>query len=141
MQKITHPVDRHVGARVRVRRILAGISQVQLGAALGVTYQQVQKYEKGANRISASRLQQISGVLGVPVDFFFQGAPAAHLPNLGVVDGAEMGDVASFLSTSEGAQMATAFPRIANARVRRRILDLVEALADGRLGEARARTP
>lgn len=124
-----------------MRRILAGISQAQLGTALGVTFQQVQKYEKGANRVSASRLQQISAVLGVPVEFFFEGAPTAHSPNLGVVDGAELGDVASFLATGEGAQMATAFPRIASARVRRRILDLVEALADAKLGEARERSP
>ncbi len=124
-----------------MRRILAGISQAQLGTALGVTFQQVQKYEKGANRVSASRLQQVSGVLGVPVDFFFEGAPTANSPILGVVDSAELGDVASFLATSEGARMATAFPRIASARVRRRILDVVETLADANLDEARERSP
>ncbi len=117
-----------------MRRILAGISQVQLGTALGVTFQQVQKYEKGANRVSASRLQQISDVLGVPVDFFFEGAPVAFTPDLDRIDSAELIDIASFLATNEGAQLARAFSRIANARVRRRILDLVEVLGEAPTG-------
>ena len=71
------PTDKHVGARVRMRRLMLDMSQSQLGNALGLTFQQVQKYEKGSNRISASRLQHISQILQVPVPFFFEGAPAA----------------------------------------------------------------
>ena len=74
-KKAPNPIDKHVGSRVRMRRMLLGMSQEKLGEALGLTFQQVQKYEKGTNRIGASRLQQISSILGVPVDFFFEGAP------------------------------------------------------------------
>ena len=76
VKKAPNPIDKHVGARVRMRRILIGMSQEKLGDALSLTFQQVQKYEKGTNRIGASRLQQIGGILGVPVEFFFDGAPA-----------------------------------------------------------------
>ena len=75
LKKVPNPIDRHVGSRVRMRRMLASVSQEKLGEALGLTFQQVQKYEKGANRISASRLQNIAKILGVPVSFFFEGAP------------------------------------------------------------------
>src|SRR5207237_5643960 len=74
-QKTADPVDKHVGGRVRMRRMMLGVSQEKLGAGLGLTFQQVQKYEKGTNRISASRLQQSAGILQVPVTFFFEGAP------------------------------------------------------------------
>lgn len=131
MQKIPHPVDRHVGARVRAHRISIGVSQVQLGAALGVTFQQIQKYEKGANRISASRLQQMSALLGTPVHFFFEGIPDAQSSKSSRADDAEFSDIASFLATDEGKQLLGAFTRIASARRRRRILDLVEALGEG----------
>src|SRR6202140_2944598 len=70
-----HPTDKYVGSRVRMRRLMLGLSQAQLGEALGITFQQVQKYEKGTNRISASRLQGISQILQVPIEFFFDGAP------------------------------------------------------------------
>ena len=75
-KKAPNPIDKHVGSRVRMRRMMLGMSQEKLGDALGLTFQQVQKYEKGANRIGASRLQQISLILQVPVSFFFEGAPA-----------------------------------------------------------------
>src|SRR3974390_1258007 len=75
-KKVPNPIDRHVGSRVRMRRMMLGMSQEKLGDALGLTFQQVQKYEKGANRIGASRLQQISQILQVPVSFFFEGAPS-----------------------------------------------------------------
>src|ERR1700678_1752014 len=74
-KKAPNPIDKHVGSRVRMRRMMLGMSQEKLGDALGLTFQQVQKYEKGTNRIGASRLQQISHILQVPVAFFFEGAP------------------------------------------------------------------
>ncbi|MGE7471628.1 helix-turn-helix domain-containing protein [Bosea sp. NPDC003192] len=130
LKKLPNPIDRHVGSRVRMQRMLAGISQEKLGEALGLTFQQVQKYEKGTNRISASRLQQISKMLGVPVSFFFEGAPAGETTGGGFADAASTTYVADFLSTSEGVQLSKAFVRIKNPRVRRRVIDLVEALAD-----------
>ena len=74
-KKAPNPIDKHVGSRVRMRRMMLSMSQEKLGDALGLTFQQVQKYEKGTNRIGASRLQQISNILQVPVSFFFEGAP------------------------------------------------------------------
>jgi transcriptional regulator with XRE-family HTH domain len=131
LKKLPNPIDRHVGSRVRMQRMLAGISQEKLGEALGLTFQQVQKYEKGTNRISASRLQQIAKMLGVPVSFFFEGAPASEATlGGGFADASNTAYVADFLSTSEGVQLSKAFVRIKNPRVRRRVIDLVEALAD-----------
>ncbi|KRE21316.1 Cro/Cl family transcriptional regulator [Bosea sp. Root483D1] len=130
LKKLPNPIDRHVGSRVRMQRMLAGVSQEKLGEALGLTFQQVQKYEKGTNRISASRLQQIAKMLGVPVAFFFEGAPAGEATGIGFADAASTSYVADFLSTSEGVQLSKAFVRIKNPRVRRRVIDLVEALAD-----------
>src|SRR5262249_5307405 len=80
-KKVPNPTDQHVGSRVRMRRKMLAMSQQKLGAALGLTFQQVQKYERGANRIGASRLQQISQILQVPVAFFFEGAPNALAPH------------------------------------------------------------
>ena len=77
-RKSPNPTDKHVGARVRMRRMMLGMSQEKLGNALGLTFQQVQKYEKGSNRIGASRLQHIAQILQVPVSFFFEGGPAAE---------------------------------------------------------------
>jgi transcriptional regulator with XRE-family HTH domain len=131
LKKLPNPIDRHVGSRVRMQRMLAGISQEKLGEALGLTFQQVQKYEKGTNRISASRLQQIAKMLGVPVSFFFEGAPTGEITATGgFADAASTAYVADFLSTSEGVQLSKAFVRIKNPRVRRRVIDLVEALAE-----------
>src|SRR6476469_7538175 len=78
VKKVPNPIDRHVGSRVRMRRVLLGMSQEKLGEALGLTFQQVQKYEKGTNRIGASRLQQSSQSLNVPPAFFFEGAPVSE---------------------------------------------------------------
>jgi len=127
--KTPNPIDRHVGSRVRMRRMLVGLSQEKLGESLGVTFQQVQKYEKGTNRIGASRLQQISKVLGVPVEFFFEGAPQVETLGAGFSETASDGYVADFLSTSEGVQLMRSFVRIKDVKVRRRILSLVEAIA------------
>jgi transcriptional regulator with XRE-family HTH domain len=130
LKKVPNPIDRHVGSRVRMRRMLAGVSQEKLGEALGLTFQQVQKYEKGTNRISASRLQQISKMLGVPVAFFFDGAPTDEITGNGFAEASGTTYVADFLATSEGVQLTKAFVRIKSPRVRRRIVDLVESLGD-----------
>jgi len=111
--------------------MLMGMSQEKLGEALGLTFQQVQKYEKGTNRIGASRLKQISQVLGVPIGFFFDGAPVGAGEEGGFAESPSTGYVADFLSTSEGVQLNKAFIRIRDQKVRKRIVDLVNALADG----------
>jgi transcriptional regulator with XRE-family HTH domain len=130
LKKVPNPIDRHVGTRVRMRRMLAGVSQEKLGDALGLTFQQVQKYEKGTNRISASRLQQIAKMLEVPVSFFFDGAPTDEVTEGGFSDMSSTAYVADFLATNEGVQLTKAFVRIKSPRVRRRLVDLVESLAD-----------
>ena len=127
--KIPNPIDKHVGSRVRMRRVLLGLSQEKLGEALGLTFQQVQKYEKGTNRIGASRLQQISKVLGMPVEFFFEGSPQSDGDVAGFRDGADTTYVSDFLATNEGVQLNRAFLRIRDGRVRRKVVDLVSALA------------
>ncbi|WP_294538886.1 helix-turn-helix transcriptional regulator [uncultured Rhodoblastus sp.] len=134
--KVPNPIDRPVGARVRMRRMLIGMSQEKLGEALGLTFQQVQKYEKGANRISASRLQQISEALNIPLAYFFKGAPVSD----GVVSGgfAESGSednfASDFVMTAEGLSLNRAFARIADPKVRKKIVDLVTTLAEGSKG-------
>ncbi len=134
-KKVPNPIDRHVGSRVRMRRVMLGMSQEKLGDSLGLTFQQVQKYEKGTNRIGASRLQQISRTLDVPPAFFFEGAPFVDpVPReLGVQNGvaeeATSSYVSDFLSTSEGLHLNMAFARIQDPKVRKRIIDLVVALA------------
>src|ERR1700680_2116771 len=102
-KKAPNPVDQHVGSRVRVRRMILAMSQTNLGSALGLTFQQVQKYEKGTNRIGASRLQQISHILQVPVAFFFEGAPSAQVVGRseGVSEAPSPAYVSEFLATSD----------------------------------------
>jgi transcriptional regulator with XRE-family HTH domain len=146
MKKVPNPIDRHVGSRVRMRRVILGMSQEKLGEALGLTFQQVQKYEKGANRIGASRLQQISRTLDVPPAFFFEGAPSFEtVPgnengHIGVAEDSNSSYVADFLSTAEGLHLNMAFARIHDPKVRKRIIDLVAALAgDEAHGEANGR--
>ena len=129
LKKVPNPIDRHVGSRVCMRRMLAGVSQERLGEALGLTFQQVQKYEKGANRISASRLQNISKILGVPVSFFFEGAPMGESLVSGMGESTGPAYVADFLSTSEGVQLNKAFVKIDDPKVRRKLIELVESLA------------
>ena len=129
-KKAPNPTDRHVGARVRMRRMMLSMSQEKLGDALGLTFQQVQKYEKGANRIGASRLQQIAHILQVPVAFFFEGAP--HIPGQPAGSFAEAPSpayVSDFLATSDGLALTKAFMGIKDAKLRRRIVDLVEQIA------------
>jgi transcriptional regulator with XRE-family HTH domain len=126
--KAPNPIDKHVGSRIRLRRLMLGMSQGTLGAALGLTFQQVQKYEKGANRVGASRLQQLSQTLQVPVAFFFEGAPlTANRPEPG--DAPSSADVSDFLATAEGLALSQAFMRIRDPSLRRRIVDLVQGIA------------
>ena len=130
-KKAPNPIDKHVGSRVRMRRMMLSMSQEKLGDALDLTFQQVQKYEKGTNRIGASRLQQISNILQVPVAFFFEGAPVLH--GYGHADGMREAPspayVSDFLATSEGLALTKAFMRIKQAKLRRRIVDLVKEIA------------
>ena len=111
--------------------MMVGLSQGKLGEALSITFQQIQKYEKGTNRIGASRLQEIARILQVPpAFFFFEGAPPGGAPSVGFAEPAAGSYVVDFLSTSEGLQLNRSFARIRDARVRRRILDLVVSLAE-----------
>jgi transcriptional regulator with XRE-family HTH domain len=128
-KKAPNPIDKHVGSRVRMRRMMLSMSQEKLGDALGLTFQQVQKYEKGTNRIGASRLQQISNILQVPVAFFFEGAPNLSPHGDGMKDAPSPAYVSDFLATSEGLALTKAFMRIKEAKLRRRIVDLVEEIA------------
>lgn len=130
MKKAPDPIDRHVGSRVRMQRILMKMSQEKLGEALGLTFQQVQKYEKGTNRIGASRLQQISKTLNVPPSFFFEGAPTAQGEGGGFAEDSSSQYVVDFLSTAEGLHLNRAFARIRDPKVRKRLIELVVALAD-----------
>jgi len=129
-KKAPNPTDKHVGARVRMRRMMLNMSQEKLGDALGLTFQQVQKYEKGANRIGASRLQQIAHILQVPVSFFFDGAPHAmgQQPD-GLSEAPSPAYVSDFLATSDGLALTKAFMGIKDAKLRSRIVDLVEQIA------------
>ena len=130
-KKAPNPIDKHVGSRVRMRRMMLAMSQEKLGDALGLTFQQVQKYEKGTNRIGASRLQQISHILQVPVSFFFDDAPIiAGMPRAeGVSEAPSPAYVSDFLATSDGLALTKAFMRIDDSKLRRRIVDLVEQIA------------
>jgi transcriptional regulator with XRE-family HTH domain len=128
-KKQPNPTDKYVGARVRMRRMMLGITQQKLGAALKLTFQQVQKYEKGTNRIGASRLQQIAHVLQVPESFFFEGGPgASEKPPKGSFDAPSPNYVADFLATSDGLALTRAFTSIKDPKLRRRIVELVTAI-------------
>src|SRR5260370_11894582 len=129
MNNSSNMIDAYVGARLRMRRVMLGMSQSTLGKHLGVTFQQVQKYEKGANRISASRLQQTARVLDVSPSYFFEGAPAQQPTAGGLAAESQQSFVVDFLATAEGVHLNRAFLRIPDPKVRRRIVDLVVALA------------
>ncbi len=129
--KKPNPVDQHVGSRVRLRRMLLGMSQERLGESMGLTFQQVQKYEKGVNRIGASRLFQISKILDVPVQFFFEEAPhsgdGTQPRGLGEPDSEAF--ILEFLNSREGLELNRAFVKIADPKVRKSVVDLVRALS------------
>lgn len=130
MIKSPNPVDKHVGSRVRMRRLMLDLSQTRLADALGVTFQQVQKYEKGVNRISASQLQQISLVLQVPIPFFSEGLPSIAKGSKKAPDAPFPTYIADFLSSSDGLSLTKAFLQIKQSSLRRSIVHLVEEMAD-----------
>jgi transcriptional regulator with XRE-family HTH domain len=113
-----------------MRRLLAGMSQVKLADMLGITFQQVQKYEKGSNRVSASRLQGIANTLEVPVSFFFDGASEGVTPSGGRIEDDTIPEILNFPATREGVQLTKAFVKIKSPLVRQRIIDLAESLAE-----------
>ena len=128
--KKPNPVDAHVGSRVRLRRMLLGMSQERLGESMGLTFQQVQKYEKGVNRIGASRLFQISKILDVPVQFFFEEAPYTGDGNAvrGMAEPDSEAFILEFLNSREGLELNRAFVKIGDPKVRKSVVDLVRAL-------------
>jgi transcriptional regulator with XRE-family HTH domain len=123
----SHPTDKYVGSRVRMRRLMLGLSQTQLGETLGVSFQQVQKYEKGTNRVSASRLQRISEILQVEVPFFFEGLPDP--PGQYSAKAPSPQFVSDYLAMPDGHNLTKAFMQIPSASLRRSIVNLVEAIA------------
>ena len=129
-KKKPNPIDVHVGSRIRLRRTMLGMSQEKLGESLGITFQQIQKYEKGTNRVGASRLQNISTILNVPVSFFFEDAPGEQGAGAsGMAEASSSSYVVDFLSSSEGLQLNRAFVKIGDPKVRRKLVDLVKSLA------------
>jgi transcriptional regulator with XRE-family HTH domain len=124
--KRPNPTDVYVGSRIRMRRKMLGLSQEKLGEKLGITFQQIQKYEKGTNRVGASRLQAMSDALEVPVSFFFP----ESTPSSGGMHEESATFMMDFMSTSEGLDLTRAFIRIRNPKVRRKVVELVRALAE-----------
>ncbi|MGI9413019.1 MAG: helix-turn-helix domain-containing protein [Hyphomicrobiales bacterium] len=133
VKKNPNPIDVHVGSRVRMRRMLIGLSQEKLGERLGLTFQQVQKYEKGSNRISASRLYQMAQILSVPVQFFFEDLPEQAKgefgSSAGFAESSQEALIMDFINSSEGLQLNKAFSEIPDPGVRRKVVDLVKAIA------------
>jgi len=126
-KKIPNAIDKHVGTRVRMRRMMIGISQEKLGHALGITFQQIQKYEKGTNRIGGSRMAQIANILGVPVGFFYEGAPGYAGTEAPEADG----ELADFLAKSTGLSIVRNWPFL-SANDRKAVAALVDNLAASR---------
>ncbi len=110
--------------------MLIGMSQERLGDLLGLTFQQVQKYEKGVNRIGAGRLFEVSRILGVPIDFFYEGIGDQLAGNRGFAESETSPPVMEFVSSGEGLQLSLAFMKIKDAKVRKRVLDLVKSLSE-----------
>lgn len=140
-----NPIDVHVGSRVRLRRMLLGISQEKLGERLGLTFQQVQKYEKGVNRIGASRLFDLAKVLGVSIEYFYEDAPnlsvpAGEIATPGMAERPSDGFMFEFLNTREGLELNRAFAKISDPKARRAVVELVRALSsdDGKVGDGQS---
>jgi len=123
-----HPIDRHVGLRIRMRRKELGITQEKLAQALGLTFQQVQKYERGANRVSASKLWEVARALQAPVGYFYDGLAEG---SDSAASSTTLTDAQEFLLTAEGIELASTFPRVSRPRLRRKILELVRTMAEG----------
>jgi transcriptional regulator with XRE-family HTH domain len=128
----SEPVDAHVGARIRLKRIMIGMTQNKLGESLGITFQQIQKYEKGVNRVGAGRLQAIADLFNVPITFFFENMPGQPGNTKEFDDEIEIANLLGFLNSPEGIQLARAFANIGDVTIRRKILDLVSALGSGK---------
>ena len=129
-KKTPHPIDVHVGARVRMRRLILGMSQDKLGDALGLTFQQIQKYEKGANRIGASRLFELAKILKVNIQYFYSDFNGADLQMGFSEDDADTtGPEMAALATPEGMQLCRYFAEIKDIQIKRKLLDLVKTLA------------
>ncbi len=126
-----HPVDHHVGTRIRQRRALLGMSQTSFGQAVGLTFQQIQKYENGSNRVSASRLYEFGKVLDVPVDYFFEGSPEGTQKRRGRPPKEPREDADGFLTKRETLQLVRAYYKIREPGVRRHIAETIKALAKG----------
>jgi len=126
VKRSPNSIDKHVGSRVRLRRTSLGVTQEKLAEALGLTFQQVQKYEKGINRIGAGRLQTISRILDAPLSYFYDGSPAAAN---GFGETQQVDAVTEIILTAEGVQLVRAFTSIEDARLRKSILDVVLAAA------------
>ena len=125
-----HPIDVHVGARVRLRRLMLGMSQDKLGEALGLTFQQVQKYEKGINRIGASRIFRLSEILAVPIQFFYDDFDGAASEAPGMAE-SDPGDAfMELLSSQEGVQLCRYFSEIRDPKVKKKVLELVRSIAE-----------
>ena len=123
--------DTHVGKRIRMRRMKLNMSQTTLANGVGITFQQIQKYENGKNRVSASRLQQFAKILEVPISFFFDGGPAAKVPGSGKLGGKQAESPAyinDFLASRDGQNIIKAFTQIEDKKLRRSIVFLVEQL-------------
>lgn len=128
--KMPNPIDVHVGSRLRMRRMLVGMSQEKLGESLDLTFQQIQKYEKGSNRISASRLYDMSRILDVPVQFFFDDMVRSDIDGRSKADKPSGSfEMIEFLSSPDGAQLVRTFSEIESPEVRRNILDLVKSVS------------
>jgi transcriptional regulator with XRE-family HTH domain len=124
--RVPNPIDRHVGLRIRMRRKELGMSQERLAECIGLTFQQVQKYERAANRVSASKLWEVARALNIQIGYFYDGlgdgaeVPGSNVPHETLQD---------FLMTPEGMELASVFPKVPKGRVRRKVLDLVRAMA------------
>jgi transcriptional regulator with XRE-family HTH domain len=128
MKKSTGSIDKEIGSRVRMRRVSIGMSQEKLGDMLGLTFQQVQKYEKGTNRISVGRLVDIAKILSVDIHFFFNGIKSVK-PDSGFAEEASPPYISEVMSTPEGLQLIRTFTGIKNAKVRKSIVQLLSAIA------------
>ena len=130
VKKLPNPTDMHVGNRVRDRRQSLGMSQTKLAEAVGLTFQQIQKYENGANRVSGSRLQQFANILKVSVPFFFEGGPNAPSQRKAKAIDPSISNVSEFISSSDGLALIKAFLKIKDTKLRRGIANFVEQIAD-----------